>query len=54
MSTVIADERLIRECIKLGAYDYIVKPFSIDDLLVKITAYLHIKSQNLENVNNNE
>jgi CheY-like chemotaxis protein len=51
MSTVIADERLIRECIKLGAYDYIVKPFSIEDLLVKITAYLHIKSQNLEDAN---
>jgi CheY-like chemotaxis protein len=51
MSTVIADERLIRECIKLGAYDYIVKPFSIEDLLVKITTYLHIKSQNLEDAN---
>jgi CheY-like chemotaxis protein len=45
MITAWANERLIIECINLGAYDYIVKPFTIDDLLVKITSYLNIKGQ---------
>lgn len=43
MTTALVNEKLIRECLNLGAFDYIVKPISIDDLLVKITSYLHLK-----------
>lgn len=43
MTTALINEKLIRECLNLGALDYIVKPISVDDLLVKITSYLHLK-----------
>lgn len=45
MATSWANEKLIKECLNLGAYDFIVKPFSTDDLLVKITSYLNLKKQ---------
>lgn len=42
ISTSHKDKKLIEKCINLGAYDYIAKPFQLDDLIEKITSYLYV------------
>ncbi len=42
MATSHKDKRLIEKCINLGAYDYIAKPFQLDELIEKITSYLYV------------
>lgn len=44
MITAVKDEEMGRKCIELGAYDYIIKPFSLDYLekvlIVKLLDFL--------------
>ncbi len=36
MVTGVAQIATVRQCVRAGAYDYIVKPFEVDDLLVTV------------------
>lgn len=50
MVTAVGDVRLAVECMKLGAYDYITKPFSTEELLGTIDRALERKRLLRENV----
>lgn len=50
MVTAVGDLRLAVECMKLGAYDYITKPFSTEELLGTIDRALERKRLLRENV----
>jgi two-component system response regulator AtoC len=50
MVTAVGDVRLAVECMKLGAYDYITKPFSTEELLGTIERALERKRLLRENV----
>jgi DNA-binding NtrC family response regulator len=50
MVTAVGDVRLAVECMKLGAYDYITKPFSTEELLSTIDRALERKRLLRENV----
>jgi DNA-binding NtrC family response regulator len=48
MLTAINDLKKAIECIKMGAYDYITKPYNLDELVVTITKALEHKSLIIE------
>ncbi len=50
MVTAVGDLRIAVECMKLGAYDYITKPFSTEELLTTIDRALERKRLLRENV----
>ncbi|MGA9363455.1 MAG: sigma-54 dependent transcriptional regulator [Bacteroidota bacterium] len=50
MVTAVGDVRLAVECMKLGAYDYITKPFSTEELLGTIDRALERKRLLRENI----
>jgi DNA-binding NtrC family response regulator len=50
MVTAVGDVRLAVECMKLGAYDYITKPFSTEELLGTIERALERKRLLRENI----
>lgn len=45
MTTAVASEELAEECIKLGAYSFLMKPIRFDDLGKTITEALRDNSQ---------
>ena len=49
MLTAINDLKKAIECIKLGAYDYITKPYDLDELVITINKAVEHKSLVLEN-----
>ena len=49
MLTAINDLKKAIECIKMGAYDYITKPYELDELVVTINKAVEHKSLILEN-----
>ncbi len=49
MATAVVDTQTAIEAMKLGAYDYIIKPFNRDDLLLKIQKALGKKQLEMEN-----
>ncbi|NWF90567.1 MAG: sigma-54-dependent Fis family transcriptional regulator [Ignavibacteriaceae bacterium] len=49
MLTAINDLKKAIECIKMGAYDYITKPYDLEELVVTITKAVEHKSLVLEN-----
>jgi len=49
MLTAINDLKKAIECIKMGAYDYITKPYELDELVVTINKAIEHKSLVLEN-----
>lgn len=49
MLTAINDLKKAIECIKMGAYDYITKPYDLDELVVTINKAVEHKSLVLEN-----
>ncbi len=40
MATAIADTRVAIQCMKQGAYDYLIKPFDLDDVLLSVSRAL--------------
>ncbi len=40
MATAIADTSIVIRCMKQGAYDYLIKPFSLDEVVLNINAAL--------------
>ncbi len=49
MVTGVADTQTAIEAMKLGAYDYLVKPLNLDDVLVKIQRAIKKKESELKN-----
>ncbi|MEE8470904.1 MAG: response regulator [Dehalococcoidia bacterium] len=49
MSTAVADARTAVEAMKLGAYDYVTKPFDLNDLILRVERALERKGLVLEN-----
>jgi DNA-binding NtrC family response regulator len=49
MATAVSDAQIAVDAMKLGAYDYIVKPFSRADLLLKVRRALEKRHLLLEN-----
>lgn len=49
MITAISDTQTAVEAMKLGAYDYLTKPFNLDDLLVKVEKALERRRLILDN-----
>lgn len=49
MSTAVADAQTAVEAMKLGAYDYVIKPFDLDDLNLRVERALERKRLVLEN-----
>lgn len=49
MATAVADADTAVEAIKLGAYDYITKPFNTDNLIISLTRALEKRRLVLEN-----
>lgn len=49
MATAIADAETAIEAMKLGAYDYIIKPFNQDELLLKVQRAIEKRNLLLEN-----
>jgi putative two-component system response regulator len=48
MSTAIAENNVIIQCMKNGAQDYIIKPFNLDEVVVSVERVLHIRKLELE------
>ncbi len=40
MATAVADTKVAIQCMKQGAYDYLIKPFSLDDVALNVHAAL--------------
>ncbi|MFO7773559.1 MAG: response regulator [Dehalococcoidia bacterium] len=49
MATAISDTNIAVQCMKHGAYDYIAKPFSLDDVLLSVGRALEKRRLELEN-----
>lgn len=49
MATAISDANTAVQCMKHGAYDYIAKPFSLDDVLLSVGRALEKRRLELEN-----
>lgn len=49
MATAVADAQTAIEAMKLGAYDYIIKPFNRDDLLLKLQRAIEKRALLFEN-----
>jgi len=49
MLTGVADTKIVTEALKLGACDYIIKPFDLDDLSMRVKRALELKKLALEN-----
>ena len=49
MVTVVEDVKASVKALKLGAYDYIVKPFRVDDILLSLRRALELRRLTLEN-----
>ena len=52
MVTAVGDAETAIEAMKVGAYDYIIKPFNPDDVALKLRSALVKRSQMLENERN--
>ncbi|MDO8751101.1 MAG: response regulator [Dehalococcoidia bacterium] len=54
MMTVVNDVTTSVECMKLGAYDYVLKPFNLDEMLIRVAKaaerrYLSLQVRRYEN-----
>ena len=49
MATAIADTNIAIQCMKQGAYDYITKPFDLDEVIISINRALEKRRLELEN-----
>ena len=49
MATAIGDASIAVQCMKHGAYDYLAKPFSLDDVLLSVGRALEKRRLELEN-----
>ena len=49
MVTAVPDAKSVRDALELGAYDYVVKPLSMDELLVAVERALDRRRLILEN-----
>jgi len=49
MATAVADAQTVVEAMKIGAYDYITKPFSRDDVILKLRRALEKRDLQLKN-----
>jgi DNA-binding NtrC family response regulator len=49
MLTAVADTQTAVEAMKLGAYDYVTKPFNMDDVMLRVDKALERRSLLLEN-----
>lgn len=49
MATAVADAQTAVEAMKLGAYDYVTKPFNRDDLVLTVQRAIEKKALELEN-----
>ena len=48
MATAIGDTDTAVQCLKQGAYDYVTKPFSLDDLILSVDRALEMRRLELE------
>ncbi len=48
MATATTDTNIAIQCMKQGAYDYIVKPFNLDDVLLSVSRALEKRRLELE------
>jgi len=49
MATAITDTNIAIQCMKQGAYDYLTKPFSLDEVILSVARALEKKRLELEN-----
>ncbi len=49
MATAVADTRVAIQCMKQGAYDFLIKPFSLDDVALTVHAALRKRELELAN-----
>ena len=49
MATALVDTRLAIQCMKQGAYDYLTKPFSLDEVILSVDRALERRRLELEN-----
>ena len=49
MASSVADNRVIIQCMKQGAYDFLIKPFSKDEVTLSVHAALRKRELNLAN-----
>ena len=49
MATAVADAQTAVEAMKLGAYDYITKPFNLDDMVLTVQRAIEKRDLRLEN-----
>ena len=49
MATAIIDTRTVIQCMKEGAYDYITKPFNLDEVILSVDRALEKRRLELEN-----
>ena len=49
MSTAITDTNVAIQCMKQGAYDYLTKPFSMDEVMLSVARALEKRRLVIEN-----
>ena len=49
MATAVADTRVAVQCMKQGAYDFLIKPFSLDEVALSVHAALRKRALELAN-----
>jgi DNA-binding NtrC family response regulator len=49
MATATTDSEIAIRCMKQGAYDYIIKPFDLDEVSISVDRALHKRRLELEN-----